>query len=45
MSGTFNDLAQSGATHQLNEQQKITKFENGLKDSNAISWAITAKNH
>jgi hypothetical protein len=45
MSNAFNDLSQSGPAHALNEQQKITKFENGLKDSTAISWAITAKNH
>ena len=45
MSNAFNDLSQSGPAHALNEQQKITKFENGLKDSTAISWAITAKIH
>ena len=45
MASAFNDLAQSGPAHRLNEQQKITKFENGLKETNAISWAITAKNH
>ena len=45
MSNVFNDLSQSGAAHALNEQQKVTKFENGLKDTTAISWSITAKNH
>ena len=45
MSNAFNDLSQSGAAHALNEQQKVTKFENGLKDTTAISWSITAKNH
>ena len=45
MASAFNDLSQAGPAHCLNEQQKITKFENGLKDTNAISWAITAKNH
>ena len=45
MANGFNDLAQAGPAHLLNEQQKVTKFENGLKDTTAISWAITAKNH
>jgi hypothetical protein len=45
MSNAFNDLSQSGPAHALNEQQKVTKFENGLKDTTAISWSITAKNH
>lgn len=45
MSQAFNDLSQCGAAHSLNEHQKVTKFENGLKDSTAISWSITARNH
>ena len=44
MSKTFNDLELVGAVHALSEQQKITKFKQGLKEQNAISWAITAKN-
>ena len=44
MSKAFNDLELAGAAHTLTEQQKITKFEHGLKESNAISWSITAKN-
>ena len=44
MSKAFNDLELAGAAHSLSEQQKITKFEQGLKDNNAISWSITAKN-
>ena len=44
MSKAFNDLELAGAAHALSEQQKITKFEQGLKETNAISWAITAKN-
>ena len=45
MSNAFNDLSQAGASHSLNDHQKITKFEQGLKETTAISWAITAKNH
>lgn len=44
MSKAFNDLEAAGPAHSLSEQQKITKFKQGLKDPNAISWAITAKN-
>ena len=44
MSSAFNNLDHSRITHRLNEPQKVTKFETGLKDSNAITWAITAKN-
>ena len=44
MSKAFNDLELAGSAHALSEQQKITKFEQGLKDNNAISWSITAKN-
>ena len=43
MSKSFNDLDQAGSAHSLTEQQKITKFEQGLKDKTAITWAITAK--
>ena len=33
MSNAFNhDLSQSDTVHALNKQQKVTKFENGLKD-------------
>ena len=31
MSKTFNDMEKAGNVHALNEQQKITTFENGLK--------------
>ena len=44
MSRSFNELAKAGNAHALNKHQKITKFESGLKDTTAISWAITAKN-
>ena len=37
MSSAFNDLNHSGIAHRLNEPQKVTKFETGLKDSNAIT--------
>ena len=43
MSTAFNNLGRAGVAHNLTEQQKITKFEQGLKDKTAISWAITAK--
>ena len=43
MAKAFNDLSQAGPAHSLSEQQKITKFEGGLRDEKAISWAITAK--
>ena len=44
MAKAFNDLEAAGPAHALSEQQKITKFEQGLKDPTAINWAITAKN-
>ena len=43
MAKAFNDLNQAGPAHALTEQQKITKFEGGLRDDKAISWSITAK--
>ena len=43
MSTAFNDLDTSGAAHRLNDEQKIAKFEAGLKEPNAINFAIQAK--
>ena len=43
MTKAFNDLATAGPSHQLNEEQKITKFESGIKEEKAIGFAITAK--
>lgn len=44
MAKAFNDLETADPAHSLSEQQKITKFDQGLKDPTAINWAITAKN-
>ena len=43
MSRAFNDLAIAGEGHALNEQQKVLTFEGGLKDKDATSWYIMAK--
>ena len=43
ISNAFNDLGKAGAAHHLTEQHKITKFEKGLVDKTAVTWAITAK--
>ena len=43
MSKSFNDLEEAGLSHTPNNQQKVTSFENGLKDQVAIQWYITAK--
>lgn len=43
MTTAFNDLDTSGPAHVLNNEQKIAKFEAGLKEANAINFAIQAK--
>ena len=43
MTKAFNDLQNAGAAHALNEDQKISKFETGLKEPNAIKYHIEAK--
>ena len=43
MSTAFNDLESSGPEHHLNNDQKIAKFEAGLKEPNAINFSIQAK--
>lgn len=43
MSKAFNDLQLAGDAHTLNEHQKVLTFEGGLKDKEAITWYITAK--
>lgn len=43
LSGAFNDLANAGTAHALNEEQKIMKFKTGLRDPNAIKFALQAK--
>ena len=43
MSKAFNDLGDAGVEHSLNEQKKVTAFEQGLKEQTAITWYITAK--
>ncbi len=43
MTNAFNDLAQADAAYVLNDEQKITKFENGLKEDKAIQFSINTK--
>ena len=43
MTTAFNDLATAGTAHALNEEQKISKFEGGIKEEKAISFIIQAK--
>ena len=43
MSNAFNNLSIAGPAHTLSEPQKITKFEAGLKEDNALKFAISAK--
>lgn len=43
MSAAFNDLDNAGVAHALNDEQKIMKFKTGLRDSNAIKFALQAK--
>ena len=43
MTKAFNDLQNAGPAHALNENQKISKFEIGLKEPNAIKYHIEAK--
>ena len=40
----FSDLEHAGASHELNEHQKVSKFENGLQNAAAIRYHIEAKN-
>ena len=40
----FNDLDDAGGVYKLSEEQKISKFENGLREEKAISYSITARN-
>ena len=37
---TFNDLADVGSAHALNDMKKINSFEQGLKEPQAINWYI-----
>ena len=43
ITGVFNDLTNAGVAHALNEAQKVSKFELGLKEPNAIKYHIEAK--
>ena len=43
MTRAFNDFQNSGPAHALNEDQKISKFEIGLKEPNAIKYHIESK--
>ena len=46
LSSAFNDLDTSTRpAYQLNDEQNIAKFEAGLKEPNAINFAIQAKTH
>ena len=40
----FNDLDDAGGVYELSEEQKINKFESGLREEKAISYSITARN-
>ena len=43
MSKNFNMLELAGKAHLLNEEQKIIKFEAGLKGDKAINYSINSK--
>ena len=43
ISKSFNMLEMAGTAHLLTEEQKIIKFEAGLKEEKAISYSITSK--
>ena len=43
MSKAFNDLAEAGAAHALNDIKKVSAFEQGLQDPQAIQWCIISK--
>ena len=43
MTKAFNDLQNAGPAHALNENQKISNFETGLKEPNAMKYHIKAK--
>ena len=45
MSKNFNLLELAGTAHLLTEEQKIIKFESGLKEDKAISYSITSKSN
>ena len=40
----FNDLDDAGGVYKLSEEQKINKFESGLREEKAINYSITARN-
>ena len=39
----FNDLDDAGGVYSLTEEQKINKFENGLREEKSIGYSITAR--
>ena len=39
----FNDLSAIGYSYALNDTKKTNKFEQGLKDPQAIHWCIISK--
>ena len=43
ISKSFNMLEMAGTAHLLTEEQKIIKFEAGLKEEKAINYSITSK--
>ena len=43
MTNAFNDLEKAGNAHFLRDDQKVTKFENGLIDSKSVEFSIIAK--
>ena len=43
MSKAFNDLAEAGVAHSLNDVKKVSMFEQGLQEPQAIQWCIISK--
>ena len=43
MCKAFNDLEDAGIAHALNDVKKVTAFEGGLKDPQAIQWCIISR--
>ena len=43
MSKNFNMLELAGSAHLLTEEEKIIKFESGLKEDKAINYSIDSK--
>lgn len=44
MTTSFNDLEKAGTSYALNEAQKVTEFEGGLKNETALHWHLISRN-